>query len=348
MLAAACAQAPTPDTAGFVYRLGRDTVGVSSVTWTGGKVSGVYVNRVPATTVVRWNADVDADGGVQRLERTHTSDTTVTERFVVTVKGDRAVVEHTVGDSVSTRRFVVTGLALPRSPATDPGLLELHTRHLVTAGLESVIAVSFGTTDTMALPDTLRRVAPDTVVVQGPRLRIDSAGHILNLGANAERTTLDIEALATAFGPRPLGELSPRDTVTGNVGDATVSVAYGRPKMRGRDIFGALVPWDAVWRTGANNPTFLTTDKPIVIGTARVPAGTYTLWTIPAASAWTLILSRNIGENAGAYDSTADFARTAMQSGRAAEVAEQLTIVVEGGQVKLTWDNVTAAVPLRR
>ena len=89
--------------------------------------------------------------------------------------------------------------------------------------------------------------------------------------------------------------------------------------MRGRDIFGALVPWDRVWRTGAGDATFLTTDKSLVVGTARVPAGKYALFTIPTASGWTLILSRNVGENAAAYDSTADFARTAMQSGPAAD-----------------------------
>jgi hypothetical protein len=297
---------------------------------------------------VRWNADVDAEGGVRRLERTHTTGATVTERVLITVTGDTAVVEHTRGDSAATRRFAVSGPAIPRNPATDPGLLELRARHLVKSGQTEMITTIFGTTDTVARPDTIRLVAPDTVVVEGPRLRIDSTGRILAFGTNAERATLDIEALVTAFGPRPLGELSPRDTVTGNVGDATVTVAYGRPKARGRAIFGALVPWDQVWRTGANNPTFLTTDKPIVIGTARVPAGTYTLWTIPGASSWMLILSRNIGEAAGAYDSTADLARTAMQPSPAAARAEQFTIVVEGGQLKLTWTEVTAAANVKR
>jgi hypothetical protein len=286
------------------------------------------VNRVPATAVVRWNADVDADGSVRRLERTHSSGSAVTERVLITVAGDSAVVERTRGDSVTTESFPVTASALPRNPATDPGLLELRTKHMVMAGLQEMEVAAFGTSDTAAAMDTLRRVAPDTIVVEGPRLRIDSAGRIVTLGANAERAALDIEALATAFGPRPLGELSPRDTVTGNVGDATVTVAYGRPKMRGRDIFGALVPWDRVWRTGAGDATFLTTDKNLVVGTARVPAGKYALFTIPTASGWTLILSRNVGENAAAYDSTADFARTAMSSGPAPERAEQFTIQV--------------------
>ena len=152
VLSAACSPAPTADTAGFVYRLGVDTIGVSSVTWAGDKVSGVYVNRVPTTSVVRWNADVDAEGGVRRLERTHTTGATVTERVLITVTGDTAVVEHTRGDSAATRRFAVSGPAIPRNPATDPGLLELRTRHLVKSGQTEMITTIFGTTDTVARP----------------------------------------------------------------------------------------------------------------------------------------------------------------------------------------------------
>lgn len=346
MLGTACA--PKQETAGFVYRLGVDTLAVSSVTWSGSKVSGVYVNRVPATAVTRWNADVDAEGGVRQLERTTSTGDKVTEHVTIRVAHDSAWIERKLGDSASIDAFPISGSALPRNPATDPALLELRTRRLVSQGVNALAVVAFGIMDTVAHPDTIRRVAPDTVVVEGPRLRIDSAGRILNLGPNAERATLDIEALATAFGPRPLGELSPRETVTGNVGNATITIAYGRPKRRGRAIFGALVPWGRVWRTGASDATLLTTDQNLVIGTARVPAGKYALFTVPSASGWTLILSKKVGENAAAYDSTADFARTPMQSGPAAKPAEQFTIAVEAGQLKLTWDTVTATVPVRR
>ncbi len=343
---AACADAP--ETAGFVSRLGVDTMAVSSVTWAGTSVSGVYVNRVPTTTVTRWNADLDAQANVTRVERTTTLGDSVTEKVIITLVGDSATIERNWGDSATVTRIAAPAQALPRSQATDAGLLEPRTKRMVASGLTEMIAAAFGATDSAAEADTLRLIPPDTVTFNGPRIRIDSAGRILTLGTNSERTALDIEALAEAFGSRPLGELSPRDTTTGNVGTAMVTVAYGRPKQRGRDIWGALVPWDRVWRTGAGDATFLITDQDLVIGTARVPAGKYALFTVPAQTGWTLIISRNIGENAAAYDSTADFARTAMQSGAAPERADQFTIVVEGGQLKMTWDDVMAAVPVRR
>lgn len=346
ILAAACS--PSPETAGFVYRLGVDTTSVSSVTWAGDRVEGVYVNRVPETTVTRWNATTGAAGAVQRLERVQTRGDSVVERVVITLAGDSAAIERTRGDSVTTRRIAAPAGALPRHQSSDLGLLELRTRHAVTSGAAEEIFATFTAGDTTADPDTLRRVAPDTVSFSGARFRIDSAGRIQNLGANAERSALDIEALVSAFRDRPLGELSPRDSITAAVGNATVTIAYGRPKKRGREIMGGLVPLNQVWRTGAGDATFLTTDRALQIGNTRVPAGRYGVFTIPADSGWTLILSSNVGENAAAYDSTADFVRIPMQSGSLPEPVDQFTIAVEAdGLLRLSWDRATATVQVR-
>ena len=348
-LIAACSPATPPESAGFVYRLGVDTVAVASVTWSKNKVQGVYVNRVPATAVVRWNADVDESGKVRRLERVHTTGDSVTERVLITLAGDSATIQRQVGDSTTTRRFAAAPVAVPRHPATDAGLLELRTRQLVASGMNEVMGESFSTGDTLSAADTLRRVAPDTVVVPGPRLVIDSAGRILKLGENAERAAVDIEALAAAFRSRPLGELSPRDSVAATIGGANVSMAYGSPRKRGREVFGALVPWNRPWRTGANNATFFTTDKDIRAGSVRVPAGKYSVFTIPGQSGWTLLLSKNLGDNAAAYDSTTIVARIPMQSGTAATPAERLTFeIAPDGMLHLTWDTVSASVQLRR
>ena len=348
LFAAGCASA-APETAGFVYRLGTDTVAVSSVTWSRGKAEGVYVNRVPVTTVVRWNADVDANGNVRRLDRTHSTGDSVTERVNITLAGDSATIVRVRGDSTTTQKFAATAAALPRNQATDAGLLELRARALVASGEPQVIGQSFGTGDTAATADTIRLVAPDTIVVPGPRLVIDSTGRILKLGDNAERTALDIEALAAAFNARPLGELSPRDSVAATIGGANVSVAYGSPRKRGREIFGALVPWDRPWRTGANNATFFTTDQAIRAGSVRVAAGKYSVFTIPGQSGWTLLLSNNLGDNAASYDSTTIVARIPMQSGTAETPVERLTFeIAPDGMLRVTWDTVAASVQLRR
>src|SRR5580704_8423860 len=90
--------------------------------------------------------------------------------------------------------------------------------------------------------------------------------------------------------------LSPRDTARATIGAAHVLVDYGRPSKRGRVIFGGLVPYGEVWRTGANAATILVTDKDLTIGHQTVPAGTYTLYTIPSASKWQLIINKEVGQ----------------------------------------------------
>ncbi|HYR08943.1 MAG TPA: DUF2911 domain-containing protein, partial [Longimicrobium sp.] len=89
---------------------------------------------------------------------------------------------------------------------------------------------------------------------------------------------------------------SPRDTTEARVADARIYVDYGRPSMRGRPIMGALVPYGQVWRTGANEATTLVTDRALRVGGTDVPAGTYTLYTLPGESAWQLIINRQTGQ----------------------------------------------------
>ncbi|MBW1295574.1 DUF2911 domain-containing protein [Aquimarina litoralis] len=84
---------------------------------------------------------------------------------------------------------------------------------------------------------------------------------------------------------------SPEETVTHVSNEATFTVFYNRPFKKGREIFGALVPFDQVWRTGANEATTFTTDKKILVDGSELNAGTYTLWTIPGKQSWKVIFN---------------------------------------------------------
>ena len=155
-------------------------------------------------------------------------------------------------------------------------------------------------------------------------------------------------ALAQESKPRML---SPRDTTTQSVGSANLVVDYGRPSMRRRAIFGALVPYDALWRTGANEATHFRTDRDLRIGTVAVPRGTYTLWTIPGRDGWTLIINRQTGQWGTDYDKTQDVARTQMKVATLGEPVEQFTIAIEptrngSGVLVMPWDTTQASVPI--
>jgi hypothetical protein len=145
--------------------------------------------------------------------------------------------------------------------------------------------------------------------------------------------------------------LSPRDTTEHSIGPAHLVIDYGRPSKRRREIFGTLVPYGALWRTGANEATHLRTDRDLMIGTIRVPRGTYTLWTIPARDAWTLIVNRQTGQWGTDYDKTQDLGRTQMKVATLEEPVEQFAITIEptragSGLLIMRWDTTQASVPI--
>jgi hypothetical protein len=108
---------------------------------------------------------------------------------------------------------------------------------------------------------------------------------------------------------------SPPEHASVTFGSKTVTIDYSAPSMRGRKIFGGLLPYGKVWRTGANEATTLKTDVNLRIGNLGVPAGTYTLYTIPSENGWTLIINRQTGQWGTVYDQTKDFGRIPMSEG---------------------------------
>lgn len=108
-----------------------------------------------------------------------------------------------------------------------------------------------------------------------------------------------------------------------------IKIDYSTPFMRGRKIMGGLVPYDKVWRTGANEATTLTTKADLKIGTLTVPAGTYTLFTLPSTGTWQLIVSKKTGEWGIPYPEGNDLGRTPMTSKPMAEPQEKMSISFE-------------------
>jgi hypothetical protein len=191
--------------------------------------------------------------------------------------------------------------------------------------------------------------------------RLDARGRVLAIdaggGATVERVApVGIDALAAEWRARDergvgLGPLSPRDTASGVVAGARIEVAYGRPAARGRTVMGGLVPFDEVWRTGANDETVLTVNQPIELGTLRLEPGRYSLFTIPGRQAWQLIVSRQTGQGGLGYDPVHDVGRVPMHVRTLAQPVERFTIDVReqppGGSLLLSWERVEASVPIR-
>lgn len=144
---------------------------------------------------------------------------------------------------------------------------------------------------------------------------------------------------------------SPRGSAELTLDGKKISVDYGRPSMHGRKIVGGLVPYDQVWRTGANKATHLTTEADLTIGGVAVPKGTYTLFTVPSPNGWKLIINKHTGQWGIPYKAEyeqEELARIPMKVETISSPVEQFTISLEktrgGGVLKLEWENTRAWV----
>jgi len=131
----------------------------------------------------------------------------------------------------------------------------------------------------------------------------------------------------------------------------TVHVDYSSPRMRGRKIFGDLVPYGEIWRAGANDATTFVLGTAVTVGGKEVPAGSYTLFAIPKADQWTLIISKQTGEWGIPYPGEQDdFARVPMKVSKLASPAENFTIAFDQDgascMMRLEWESTRASVQI--
>ena len=176
---------------------------------------------------------------------------------------------------------------------------------------------------------------------------------------NRLKSILVLAALAITALPL-VARISPHETVSGVVDGNRVTVTYGRPYTKDpktgapRKIWGTLVPYGQVWRTGADEATILITQKPIVFGDTTVPAGAYTLWTLPAEDGSAkLIINKQIGQwgtGSNIYDEKNDLARVDLKKDAIDTPVDQFTMAVDknpsgGGVIKLIWENTQYSAP---
>lgn len=133
---------------------------------------------------------------------------------------------------------------------------------------------------------------------------------------------------------------SPAAKAEGQVGEATITIDYFQPSARGRKIMGGLVPYGQVWRTGANNATVFTVDKDVKIEGQDLPAGKYSLFTIPDKDEWTIIFNEKADQwGAFNYNPEDDVLRVKVPAEQTGEFIETFNIDVENNQVVLGWEN---------
>ena len=150
-------------------------------------------------------------------------------------------------------------------------------------------------------------------------------------------------------GPRP----SPKMTATGKIGAANVTITYGSPSVRGRKIWGGLVPYDKVWRTGANEATLFETDKDLMVEGKKLPAGKYSLYTIPGEKEWQVIINSQTGqwgiERSGetTRKPEKDVLVVTVNPKKSATLQESLIYKIDNHGFVIKWENLEVPVSVK-
>ena len=146
---------------------------------------------------------------------------------------------------------------------------------------------------------------------------------------------------------------SPPATATGKVMGATITINYSSPAVKGRKIWGELVPYDKVWRAGANEATIFQTDKNITVEGKSLPAGKYSLYAIPGEKEWVIILNSKTGQwginmnGSTTEDPANDVLRVTVKSEKSASFNERLKYVVDKNGFVLEWENLKVPVSVK-
>jgi hypothetical protein len=368
-LPAAAAAQGTSETAAFIVRLGTDTLAVERFTRSASTLVGDLVLRSPRTRTVHYQAELTPTGGVSRVDLTTTianAPNVRPQRATITFGADTAIVEMHGRDSTRTMRVRAGRGALPLVQTVGFVAYELGVRQAIAAHRDTMSIALVVPGNPSPYATTFIRRGADSVLIDFfglyARAKIDAEGRILGLDGRGTTQkvmvdrvpTVDIDAITAGFAGhdamgQPMGILSPRDTVRATIGAARVTIDYGRPAKRGREIFGGVEPWGGIWRTGANAATQLETSAPLVIAGKTIPAGKYTLWTVLDQRAPMLIVNRQTGQWGTEYHVDQDLVRVPLTLTRLTTAFELFTIVIEptgdGGVLRMSWDTVAFSTP---
>lgn len=146
---------------------------------------------------------------------------------------------------------------------------------------------------------------------------------------------------------------SPPATATGKVMGATITINYSSPAVKGRKIWGGLVPYDKVWRAGANEATLFETNKGIKVEGKSLPAGKYSLYAIPGEKEWVIILNSKTGQWGVKMDESTteepanDVLRVMVKPEKSANFNERLKYIVDKNGFALEWENLKVPVSIK-
>ena len=351
--------------ASLVYRLGKDTVAIEQYTRTATGMTGEMVQRSGAA-VARYQYTITlakngrpTTASIKRLNADGSLPPNTPSDTRFTVTADSIVRETVFADSTPRRAFAAKQ-AMINFPTFIYGPTELLAGLAKTkAAVDSLPAL--GLTGNLGLTG-ITSAGGDSVRLRGgayamllrfdanQRLQSVDGSFTTNKSVGTRGSALDIVAIAKSM--KPTGTLSLRETARGAFGQGgMVIVDYGRPSVRDRTVWGGtLVPFDTVWRTGANDATHLFTSRTLTMGDVVVPPGAYTLFVQHTRTGTWLLVNKQVGQWGTVYSAANDLGRVPMQMSATPSHVEEFTIVVRAinatrGAIEMSWGPGMMSVP---
>jgi hypothetical protein len=386
LAAITCRPAEPEQRYGFIARLGSDTISVESVTRRGNSVVVDGVDRFPRVRRRHTEIELGAGNTIRHLVTDiHTPSEPAKQRerrVTVDVTADSVHIVKTDDSSKVRRDFATNGAVAMAHVPQMYSLYELY----FDAALARAAAEKRVAGDTVQLRQfyidrefdrfplhhgVVRLLSGNRAEIQHDWLAgtgqatFDSTGRMLTY--SGARTTYlvevtrlpsppDIRGVSDKFEALEAGgggvrQLSPRDTVRASVGGVSITIDYSRPLARGRILLGNVIPYDRVWRTGANAATQFTTSAPVRLGGIQLAAGTYTLWTVPHQTGVDLIVNGQAGQWGTQYDRSRDVGKAPMQSAAVSTPVDQFTISVAAndarhGMLTMEWGSFRWTAPI--
>lgn len=371
---------PAQDSATLVTTLGRDTVVMESFTRSPAQLEGHLVVRFPGTVLIHYVLDLDKSGAPTRslVDLTPMGTSEVFARRVrIDFRNDSAFVDvdsigHHKRGSVALPAGAFPSLTTGFGPSyglyESPEFFTLYKPLAAaqpgdTVHLTSIDIASGTLSHRVFVKPTVTQLDADFFRVAYAHVTLDATGRIMTVDASqtTERTETsradytDIDILARRFASedrsgKGLGAASPSVIERGKVGGAAVVVSYSSPRLRGRTVLGSVIPYAEVWRTGANEATTLFSDSGLTIGGKTIPAGVYSVWTLPNSNGSVdLIINSQHGQWGTDYDGSHDFAKIHMNVSTTAARREDFSITISDTAPQLlsiAWDRFVWSVPM--
>ena len=378
---------PTPAKRyGFLAMLGHDTIAIEDVTRQGNTLTSDEVDRFPSVRIRHTVVDLNDDGSIRHLVMDiHTPSEPSGRRdrkVVADVANNNVHLSKTDSTGTVNRDFPTAGSIVVAHVQQMYSLYELYFAAALKQSAASKLAAGspvqmrqfyidrefdrFPLGQATVTPIGIGKVEITHDWLSGTGEAVMDSGNNM-LSYSGARTTYkvqvkqlatppDIKDIANRFEAKEAAggkvrSLSIRDTVRAQIGSAEFSIEYGRPLLRGRVLLGDVIPYDYVWRTGANAATQFTTSAPIKLAGMQVPAGTYTLFTAPHKNEVDLIVNKRNGEWGTEYQHSLDLGAAKMISEVAPVPVEEFTIsVIPGdnrhGKLVFEWGSFRWIAPI--